>query len=140
MGKISISDRLNGRISSHGMAWLGLTAIATAALFFTGCGKSKSSTVQAPAPIPVTDSQTPAALPPTLQPTSAPAVIMNTPEGGADLKQLNHAYVGWVLQNRRRPNSFEEFVAQSGIKVPPPPAGKKYVIDKYGFINVTANN
>jgi hypothetical protein len=140
MGKMSIIERLNARISSHGMAWLGLTAIATAALFFTGCGKSKSSTVQAPAPTPLADSQTPAALPPTLQQTSAPAVIITGPEGGADLKQLNHAYVGWVLQTRRRPNSFEEFVAQSGIKVPPPPAGKKYVIDKYGFINVTANN
>ena len=139
MGKISISDRLNGRISSHGMPWLGLAVIVAVALFFTGCGKSKSPTVQAPASSPIADSQTPA-LPPTLQHTSAPVVIAASPEGGADLKQLNHAYVGWVLQNRRRPNSFDEFVAQSGVRVPPPPAEKKYVIDKYGFINLTANN
>jgi hypothetical protein len=139
MGKISISDRQDGRISRHGMAWLGLAAIVAAALFFSGCSKSKSPTVQAPAPSPVADSQTPA-LPSALQHTSAPVVIAAGPEGGADLMQLNHTYVGWVLQNRRRPNSFDEFVAQSGVRVPPPPAGKKYVIDKYGFINLTANN
>jgi hypothetical protein len=141
MGKISTIERLSARIPSHGMAWLGLAAIVAAALLSTGCGKSKSSTAQAPAPPPAADSQTPAAaLPQAPQYTSAPDVITASPEGGADLKQLNHAYIGWVLQNRRRPNSFEEFVTQSGVKVPPPPAGKKYVIDKYGFINVTANN
>jgi hypothetical protein len=52
---------------------------------------------------------------------------------------LNHAYIGWIVQNRRRPKSFEEYVALSGVQVPPPPAGKKYVIDKNGYINLENN-
>ena len=66
-------------------------------------------------------------------------MVAASPEGGADLKQLNHAYIGWIVQNRRRPKSFEEYVALSGVQVPPPPAGKKYVIDKNGYINLENN-
>jgi hypothetical protein len=100
--------------------------ILTAALFSSGCSKGRS-TVQAPVPQPAQVAE------------YAPAVVAVSPDGGADLKQLNHAYIHWIVQNRRSPKSFEEFVASSGIQVPPPPSGKKYVIDKYGFINL-ANN
>jgi hypothetical protein len=60
--------------------------------------------------------------------------IAANPRGGADLKQLNHAYLRWIAQNRRRPKNYEDFIAASGIQVPPAPAGQKYVIDKNGFI------
>ena len=43
---------------------------------------------------------------------------------------MERVLVGWVIRNRQRPKSFEAFVAASGIQVPPPPAGKKYVIAK----------
>ena len=43
---------------------------------------------------------------------------------------MERALVGWVIRNHQRPKSFEAFVAASGIQVPPPPAGKKYVIAK----------
>ncbi len=62
--------------------------------------------------------------------------LATAPGGGADLKDLNHAYIHWVVQTHRRAKTFEEFVAGSGISVPPPPAGKKYVIDQAGFIAV----
>ena len=140
MGKICTIGRLDVRISSRGMAGLGLVAIATAALFSGGCGKGKSS-AETPAPLSVADTnQSPAAMP-TSAPKyeSPPIVIAASPDGGADLKQLNHAYIGWIVQNRRRPKSFDEYVALSGVQIPPPPAGKKYVIDKNGFINL-ANN
>jgi hypothetical protein len=111
--------------------------ILTAALFSSGCSKGRS-TVQAPVPQPALDTnQTSVAMPQVAE--YAPAVVAVSPDGGADLKQLNHAYIHWIVQNRRSPKSFEEFVASSGIQVPPPPSGKKYVIDKYGFINL-ANN
>ena len=121
------------------MAGLGSVAMLMAILLAVGCKKSQPAIVEV-APPPVADtSQPPAAVQPAPQAASAPAVVAASPDGGADLKQLNHAYIGWVLQNRRRPQSFEEFVSLSGIKVPPPPAGKKYVIDSHGFINY-ANN
>jgi len=68
----------------------------------------------------------------------APATVAASAEGGADLKQLNHAYIGWIVQNHRRPKTFEEFVTLSGIKFPAAPAGKKYVIEKSGFINLVS--
>jgi hypothetical protein len=140
MGKICTIGRLDVRISSRGMAGLGLVAIATAALFSGGCGKGKSSAAQVAEPTSVANAnQTTAAMPQAPLYTAAPVEVAASPDGGADLKQLNHAYIGWIVQNRRRPKSFDEYVALSGVQIPPPPAGKKYVIDKNGFINL-ANN
>lgn len=65
--------------------------------------------------------------------TPIPPVATNS-DGGADLRQLNHIYIGWIVQNQRRPKNFDDFVTSSGVQIPPAPAGKKYVIDKSGFI------
>ena len=130
---------MRSRMSCRLIADLGLAAMLTAIFLAVGCKKSQPAAVET-APPPVADTnQAPTATPPAPQAASAPAVVATSPDGGADLKQLNHAYVGWVMQNRRRPQSFEEFVKLSGVQVPPPPAGKKYVIDAHGFINY-ANN
>jgi hypothetical protein len=119
------------------MGALALTAITLS----TGCNKSKPPTAQAPPP--VTDTNPAAAtatnLPGAPVSTPPPVEIATNPDGGVDLKALNHAYTGWIVQTRRAPSSFEDYVAQSGVKVPPPPPGKRYVIDKNGFINF-ANN
>lgn len=56
------------------------------------------------------------------------------PEGGADLRQLNQVYFRWIVQTHQRAKNFEDFVARSGVNVPPPPQGKKYLIDHAGFI------
>jgi hypothetical protein len=113
--------------------------IFTVLCFFTGC--NKPSTAQAPTPQqPVADTnQASVAMPHAPENAPAPVALAASPDGGVDLKQLNHAYVGWIVRNRRAPNTFEEFVAWSGIQVPPPPAGKKYVIDSTGFINLVNN-
>jgi hypothetical protein len=134
--------------ASRHKPFFGFALILTATLSFTGCGK-KPSTAQAPAPQPALDTnqtlaapvapQTSAAMPQVPEDAPAPVVIAASPNGGADLSALNHAYIGWVIQNGRHPKSFDEYVAASGISVPPPPAGKKYIIDKNGFINY-ANN
>jgi hypothetical protein len=115
--------------------------IFTAVFFSSGCNKSQPA-AQTPAPPAADTNQTSAAAPAApvaSEYASAPSMIAVSPNGGADLKQLNHAYVGWIIRNGRHPKSFEEFVASSGISVPPPPAGKKYIIDKNSFINF-ANN
>jgi hypothetical protein len=125
--------------------------VLTAALSFTGCSK-KPAVAEAPAPQPALDTNqnktaaapvVPEAAPvvPEATPVApeAPAVIAASPNGGANLSALNQAYIGWVIQNHHHAKSFEEYVAASGISVPPPPAGKKYIIDKNGFINY-ANN
>jgi hypothetical protein len=47
---------------------------------------------------------------------------------GPDLAELNRGLIRWIVRNRRAPGSFEEFSSSSGVSIPPPPAGKKYVI------------
>ena len=61
-------------------------------------------------------------------PQAAPVTAID--RSPQDIHNMERALVGWVIRNHQRPKSFEEFVASSGIQVPPPPAGKKYVIAK----------
>jgi hypothetical protein len=109
-----------------------LVALALAAsLSFAGCGKKQTSvTPAAPAE---SNANPPSAS--SEMPAPAPVVVSANPAGGVDLKELNHAYVAWIVQHRQAPKSFEEFIKLSGMQVPPPPPGKKYVIDHAGFIN-----
>jgi hypothetical protein len=44
----------------------------------------------------------------------------------ANLAELTRELRRWVVATREKPASFEDFAAKSKIKVPPPPAGKKY--------------
>lgn len=113
-------------------------ALLTALAVLAGCSKSKPPTAQAPPPVADTNIAA-AVMPGAPVSTPPPVVIAPNPDGGVDLKALNHAYIGWIVQTRRAPKSFEDYVAMSGAKVPPPPPGKKYVIDHNGFINL-ANN
>ena len=71
-------------------------------------------------------------------PSPAPAAITNS--AGPDLRALNQALIGWRIQNRRVPASFAEFAASAGIQIPPPPAGKKYVINSHGLISLVNAN
>ena len=130
MGKMSTIDRLNDRISSPGITGLGLAAIAAAALFSTGCGKSKPPVIQT-----AMDQNTNQAArdqaPVYQQPAPAsPAVVSAQPPTAPDLKELNRSVLRWILGNRRRPQNFEEFAATAGVTIPPPPAGKKYALGK----------
>jgi hypothetical protein len=138
MKAIPASDPTKRQMASRLMVELGLAAMLAAVFFAVGCKKSEIATVETPPSVADTN-QSPAVIQQTPPSASAPVVVAARPDGGADLKQLNHAYIGWILQNRRRPKSFEEFVTLSGIQVPPPPAGKKYVIDGHGFINYVNN-
>lgn len=121
------------------MADLCLAAFLTTILLAVGCKKNEPAPVAAEPPPVAETNPTPALAPPAQPAASAPVVVASSPDGGADLKQLNHAYIGWIVQNRRRPKSFEEYVTLSGVQVPPAPAGKKYVIDKNGYINLATN-
>jgi hypothetical protein len=67
------------------------------------------------------------------QPPAAPIAVPATP-GEPNLAQINHAYIGWIMQTHRHAKTYEEFVAASGVQIAPPPAGKKFIIDKRGYI------
>lgn len=102
-------------------------------LVFSGCSKREPASPPPPA-ADTNQAATPSPPPPSRPAPSPPPTIAASPDGGADLRQLNHAYIGWIVQNHRRPKSFEEYVSLSGVQVPSAPAGKKYIIDKNGYI------
>jgi hypothetical protein len=58
-----------------------------------------------------------------------------TPEGKPDLDALTRQLRGWMMSNRvGPPKSFDAWAAAAGIKVPPPPPGKKYAISKTAWV------
>jgi hypothetical protein len=126
----STIERPNDRISSRGMAAIGLTAIMVATSFSTGCQKPKPPAVQTA----VDQNTNPAIMNPTpviQQPSPAnPATVTAKPAAGPDLRELDRGLIRWIVSNRHRPANFEEFAATANITIPPPPAGKKYVFDQ----------
>jgi hypothetical protein len=110
--------------------------LLSVALILGGCHKSEpAGQTTATPPAADQDQTTPPPAPAYTPPAADTApTIAASPDGGADLRQLNHVYISWIVQNRRRAKDFDDFVASSGVQVPPAPAGKKYAIDKNGFI------
>jgi hypothetical protein len=97
-----------------------------------GCGKKTPAVVTAAPPAAAAASEDHPVLNP-LPPTGPPAVPVDT-QGSVDLRELNHTYISWIVQNHVRPKTFESFVSLSGMAAPPAPAGKKFIIDRNGFI------
>jgi hypothetical protein len=125
---------------------IGFGFLLVAVLFSTGCHKAiDAAATPPPAPAPV------AAAPDTNQDTLAGAVV-NThaqaaaaqtdgdgrpyvkPNGEPDLHVLDGALLDWRFSHQRKPSTFAEFAASSGIAIPPPPAGKKYALAASGHI------
>jgi hypothetical protein len=46
----------------------------------------------------------------------------------ANLAELTRELRRWIVATKQRPASFEEFAAKAKVKIPPPPAGKKYAL------------
>ena len=97
------------------------------------CGCHKASTpppsvsADNPPPVVAAAASSAAPLPPPGPQVAAVTAADHSPQ---DIHNMERVLVGWVIRNHQRPKSFEEFVASAGIQVPPPPAGKKYVIAK----------
>ncbi|MGD1089491.1 MAG: hypothetical protein ABR955_12315 [Verrucomicrobiota bacterium] len=94
-------------------------------LFFAGCGKKSETSGAASQPAAGTASTQGTAPAQGTAPTQGTAPASTTP----DLAQLNREVRKWILRNQYWPSNFDEFAATANIQIPPPPAGKKYVLD-----------
>ncbi len=113
-----------------------LALVLGAAMFAAGCGKSKPSTTETPAPAATNNTQSAetnqgsAYTPP--EPPAAPAEVSAAPTvappAAPDMGALQRGLARWLVRNRRVPANFEDFAATSGMTIPPPPPGKKYYI------------
>lgn len=119
-------------------------------LLLAGCSKKEAPAPVAASPTPETNVVAPASAPATAAtspgnmgtgplPTPAtPKTIVTTNGTDAVLAQLTRALHRTMI-GRKLSGSFDEFVAISGVDVPPPPPGKKYAIDKHWHV-VLVNN
>lgn len=94
----------------------------------TGCGKEDEPSPTPAAPAAGTVVEPSRA--PVYKPAPQTAVPAATPAGEPDFASMNRELRRWILRNQRPPKDFEEFAASSGVQFPPPPAGKRYAIDK----------
>lgn len=109
-----------------------LTFLIFAALItLNGCSK-KAPTANA-TPQPDVQNQT-QGVPAPSQPVAPQPGQQKSPlvqaDGQPDLPELNRTLIRWVMGHRRTPATFEEFAATAGVTIPPPPPGKKYMINK----------
>lgn len=125
----------------RGLVRCGYGLLLVVTMLFTGCRKADQSVAPATPPAPVADTNQAAAVAPVYSPSQPPPPMQATavdpdarplvkPNGEPDLHQLDQVMLGWLVSNRRRPSSFAEFAATAGVTIPPPPAGKKYSINK----------
>ena len=57
-----------------------------------------------------------------------PIVVPDNGSTQANLNQLSLALRKYIAGSHIMPKDFDDFLAKSGVQPPPPPAGKKYVI------------
>ena len=102
-------------------------ALGVALAFLSGgCKKATPPAAAAPTPAEV---QPAADQSPVNHSAATAAPTAAQPAAGPDLGELNRGMIRWIVANRRRPKNFEDFAATANMTIPPPPSGKKYVID-----------
>ncbi len=108
---------------------VGATVLAVTVGFCGGCKKSEPEQVTTTSEV-STPSAPPQPQPSPNQPVGQPQATLAQPDGQPDLAELNRTLIRWIVAHKRAPASFEDFAATSGVQIPPPPAGKKYIIAK----------
>ena len=130
-----------------------LIALAVTPLLFVGCGKKSETSAPLNQVAEPATSSVPAQAAAPDQQAAAPAqaaapkavsvpVQVSVPMQGSgkpanpDFDDLNREVKVWILSNRRMPKDFEEFAATANVEIPPPPPGKKYILDSRKHVDV----
>ena len=104
-------------------------------LLSAGCSKKEAPAAANPA----VDTNATANTAPGPNPTPAtPQTLVSTDNMDAVLAQLTRQLHRTMI-GRKLSGNFDEFVALSHVEVPPPPAGKKYAIDKHWHVVLVHN-
>jgi hypothetical protein len=69
-------------------------------------------------------------------PPAENVVVPETGDVNKTLRALSLEFRKYVVRTRKVPKTFEEFLAQSKIQIPPAPAGEKYAIQDQAVVLV----
>jgi hypothetical protein len=75
---------------------------------------------------------------PKLEPSAHPRALEVQPDAdpAAVIEELNRELRRYRVTYQRLPANFEEFVATTRLQVPPPPPGKKYIINRQNRVEL----
>ena len=121
------------------MCALLLLAVLSAGCKKHGSGPGASGASNAAPPDPSAPAAAVARSPGAPVPMSYAPTTIAAPQNSdmsATLQELSRELRKYVVSTRRIPKNFEEFVAKSGVQIPPAPAGKKYRIQGHAVILV----
>jgi hypothetical protein len=109
------------------------TIMISIALFVSGCTRKSSDAANAQFITQTSqdvENSNPAAAPaPQAQAASEAASVVQA-DGQPDMAALNRVARLWMIRNRRRPTSWDDFAANAGVQIPLPPSGKKYALSR----------
>jgi len=103
--------------------------VLAAALFTGGCSRKSSDVIESQ-PSVQTNQMAEATNGNSSTQPAPPVGSVAQADGQPNMAELNRAAKFWMFRNRRRPTSWDDFVAHAGVQIPPPPPGKKYVLSK----------
>lgn len=102
--------------------------VALLALLLTGCKRHENAV--APPPSNGDQAQDGHPTGPPIHPVTEPTVIDDTGDVNATLGDLSTALRSYVSRTRSAPKDFQDFVTLAQVQAPPPPAGKRYAIQR----------
>ena len=109
------------------------TIVISITLFVSGCTRKSGDTSNAQLITQTSqdaESSNPAAAPAPLAQAVPEAAAVVQADGQPDMAALNRVSRLWMIRNRRRPTSWDDFASNAGVQIPPPPPGKKYALSK----------
>jgi hypothetical protein len=119
--------------STESAMWLALVLAISA-----GCGKSNAVAPSAAPPVVSSATSTSTTTPQQTAGNPQPDAGTNgIPK--AELQAMNRALLGWMMQNKRHPKTFEDFASSTDFQIPTPPPGQKYALNQRGFIVLVSN-
>jgi hypothetical protein len=115
------------------MVPIGIALLLASTLFVSGCSRKSGEMGNSQANAQtnqVVETAPPvgAPVPPAQSAPETTSIVQA--DGQANMAELDRVARTWMLRNHRRPTSWEDFAANAGVQIPPPPPGKKYVVSR----------
>lgn len=109
--------------------------IGATLLIAAGCGRESGARIGGEQPAGNAEIGVPQ---PKVEPSARPRAleVRADADSAAVIEELNRELRRYRVTYQRLPANFEEFVATTRLQVPPPPPGKKYIINRQNRVEL----